>query len=175
LSYCKENSEGNFDLSSCISDTDYQSLGANAPGYVHASQDDSVTVNGSQATPEDYQAALVVGVHQAAPVVNGAFEALRGFGYVVAPWAMGLADYIAGAPGSSKVGLALAILPDAFAAGEIAKIAAGLKPVAEGPELQAVISQLYKDADVLPGRYGMNLAPERLWVVSSTPSRQHRE
>jgi len=85
LAYCKQNSDGTLDLTSCISDKDYLSLDADISGYLHVSQDTSVTVHGSETTPEDYQAALAVGVQRAAPVVNAAGVALGVFATVVAP------------------------------------------------------------------------------------------
>ena len=100
---------------------------------------------------QDYMFALRAGVQMAAPTVNAMNLGLRGFGYIVAPLPMAAADYLAGAPGSGKVSMALAILPDAFAAGEIAKIVQGLKPTAEGMELQAVINEVYDERDILPG------------------------
>jgi hypothetical protein len=84
LSYCKRGSGGKLDLSSCVSDMAFPALD-NKQGYVHASEDTTVTVNGSEATHNDYMFALGVGMHRAAPVVNATAIGLGAFATVVAP------------------------------------------------------------------------------------------
>jgi RHS repeat-associated protein len=83
-SYCEKDSNGNIDLSTCVSDKAYQSL-KNTKGYLHVSQDVSLTVNGSEATQQDYMFALGAGVQMAAPVVNATGVGLGAFATIIAP------------------------------------------------------------------------------------------
>ena len=84
LSYCKKDSNDSIDLSTCASDKEYKSLKDNE-GFLHVSQDTSITVNGSQATQGDYLFAFGIGVQRAAPVVQAAAYGLGAFATIVAP------------------------------------------------------------------------------------------
>ena len=161
LSYCKKNGSGKLDLSSCVSDMAFPALD-NKQGYVHASEDTTVTVNGGEATHNDYMFALGVAARTARTEIKRAAKdmaingALAGAGALIGAYID--ATVATGETAGAETGLSAAkvgVNPD------VEKILSGLKPSADDTELQGAIDQLYRDEDELPGGTAGALRYER--------------